>query len=106
MVETIGEAWQLGWRITARFAFGKRDGMKSIRACVYGYDLDLKTLISTRGRVRDDECCRYSKWRRDRLLRRPFETTFRLRHSLLSRLCRSQTQFPYVVGLPHLPAVR
>jgi hypothetical protein len=49
MVETIGEAWQLGWGITARCAFGKRDGMKSIRACVYSYDLDLKTLVWTRG---------------------------------------------------------
>lgn len=48
-VETIGEAWQLGWRITARCAWGKRDGMKSVRPCVYSYDLDLKTLIWTRG---------------------------------------------------------
>ena len=31
VVETIGEAWQLGWRITARCAFGNREGMKSIR---------------------------------------------------------------------------
>lgn len=49
MVETIGEAWQSGWRITARCAFGKRDGMKSVRACIYSYDLDLSTLVWTRG---------------------------------------------------------
>jgi hypothetical protein len=30
-----GEAWQLGWRIPARRAFGKSGGMESIRACVY-----------------------------------------------------------------------
>jgi hypothetical protein len=48
-VETIGEAWQLGWRITARCAFGNRDGMKSIRPCTYSYELDLRTMIWTRG---------------------------------------------------------
>jgi hypothetical protein len=29
--EMIGEAWQLDWRITARCAFGNREGMKSMR---------------------------------------------------------------------------
>jgi DNA-directed RNA polymerase subunit RPC12/RpoP len=48
-METIGEAWQLDWRITARCAFGNSDGMRSIRSCIYQYDLDLKTLIWTRG---------------------------------------------------------
>src|ERR1700679_4122976 len=48
-VETIGEAWQLGWRITARCAWGKGDGMKSVRPCVYSYDLDLRTLVWSRG---------------------------------------------------------
>jgi hypothetical protein len=41
-VETLGEAWQLGWRITARCAFGNSDGMRSIRSCIY-HDLDLRT---------------------------------------------------------------
>jgi hypothetical protein len=49
MVETIGEAWQLGWRITARCARRKRDGMKSVRLCVYSYQLDMSTLVWTRG---------------------------------------------------------
>jgi hypothetical protein len=48
-IETIGEAWQLDWRITARCAFGSSDGMRSIRSCIYQYDLDLRTLIWTRG---------------------------------------------------------
>ena len=32
-VKTIGEALDLGWHIHVRCAWGKRDGMKSIRAC-------------------------------------------------------------------------
>jgi hypothetical protein len=49
-VETLGEAFDHGWRITARCAWGKRDAMKSRRECVYIRDLDLETLIWTRGR--------------------------------------------------------
>lgn len=48
-VETIGEAYRLGWRIKVRCAFGTRDGMKSIRECMTRADLDLKTLVWTRG---------------------------------------------------------
>lgn len=48
-VETIGEAWQLGWRVTARCDFGKYDAMKTIRECVYGAELDMRTLVFTRG---------------------------------------------------------
>jgi hypothetical protein len=44
-VETIGEAWLRGWHITGRCAWGKRDGMKSVRPCIYSYDLDLTTLL-------------------------------------------------------------
>ena len=46
-VETIGEAYRLGWRIKVRCAFGTRDGMKSIRECKTRSDLDLKTLVWT-----------------------------------------------------------
>ena len=49
MVETLGEARDLRWRITARCAWGKRDSMKSIKECVYRYDLNMETLIWTRG---------------------------------------------------------
>src|SRR5215218_8435886 len=48
-VETLGEAWRLGWKLTARCAFGNRDGMKSIRACIYRAPLDMQTLVWTRG---------------------------------------------------------
>jgi hypothetical protein len=49
-IQTLGDAWQLGWRITARCAWGPRDGMKSIRECDYRRQLDLQTLVWTRGR--------------------------------------------------------
>ncbi len=48
-VETLGEAYRAGWRIHVRCAWGKRDGMKSIRECITRAELDLKTLIWTRG---------------------------------------------------------
>ena len=48
-VETLGEAWQLGWRVVACCDWGKRDGMKSIRECVYRGELNLTTLVWTRG---------------------------------------------------------
>ncbi|MEZ0035784.1 hypothetical protein ABIF68_006154 [Bradyrhizobium japonicum] len=39
-VETQGEAWQLGWRITAWCAFGNSDGMRSIRSCICQYFIE------------------------------------------------------------------
>jgi hypothetical protein len=38
-----------GWRITARCAGGKREGMKTKRECHYTRELDLETLVWTRG---------------------------------------------------------
>jgi DNA-directed RNA polymerase subunit RPC12/RpoP len=49
-VETIGEARKFGWRVTARCACGNREGMKSVRECVFTYDLDMNTLVWTRGK--------------------------------------------------------
>jgi len=51
MIETLGEARDSGWRITARCAWGKREGMKSIRECKASIQLDLDTLIWTPGAV-------------------------------------------------------
>jgi hypothetical protein len=39
MVATLGEAHDLGWSLTARCAFGTRDGMTSIRECIHSYTL-------------------------------------------------------------------
>jgi hypothetical protein len=49
-VSTLGEAHDLGWRITVRCAWGRREAMKSRRECVYTAELDLPTLIWTRAR--------------------------------------------------------
>ena len=48
-VQTIGEAYQAGWRIHVRCAWGRREGMKSVRGCLGKAELDLHTLIWTRG---------------------------------------------------------
>jgi DNA-directed RNA polymerase subunit RPC12/RpoP len=49
-IETLGEAMDFSWRVTVRCADGPRDGMKRVRDCVYGGELDLNTLVWTRGR--------------------------------------------------------
>jgi hypothetical protein len=49
VVETLGDAFAAGWRITARCAWGKREGMKTRRECHYTRELDLETLVWTRG---------------------------------------------------------
>lgn len=50
-VETLGEMLDLSWRVHARCAWGNRDGMKSIRRCAFSCELDLQTLVLTRGRA-------------------------------------------------------
>jgi hypothetical protein len=52
-VETIGEAFSLGWRVTVRCVRGREDGpsSKSSRECIYRRELDLETLVCTRGRA-------------------------------------------------------
>jgi hypothetical protein len=51
-VETIGDAFALGWRVIARCMHGKGDDSrsKSSRECVYRNELDMETLVWTRGR--------------------------------------------------------
>jgi hypothetical protein len=49
-VKTIGEAWNLSWRITIRCMDDGREGLKHKRECGYRTDLDMKTLVCTRGR--------------------------------------------------------
>jgi hypothetical protein len=49
-IGTLGEAFSAGWRLTVRCAWGKRDGLKRVRECVYGGELDMTTLVWTRGR--------------------------------------------------------
>jgi hypothetical protein len=40
VVETLGDAFAAGWRITARCAWGKREGMKTRRECHYTHELN------------------------------------------------------------------
>jgi hypothetical protein len=49
-IETLGDAYSASWRVHMRCAFGKHDGMKSIRSCIFQWELDIETLVSTRGR--------------------------------------------------------
>lgn len=49
LVETIGAARSMGWRVHMRCAYGQREGMKRIRECIYRKQLDLDTLVCTRG---------------------------------------------------------
>lgn len=49
MIETLGQARDNGWKITARCAWGQRDAMKRIRECKASVRLDLESLIWTRG---------------------------------------------------------
>ena len=48
-IETLGEAYEQGWQVRVRCAWGPRDGMKRVRECVHGAELDLQTLVWTRG---------------------------------------------------------
>ena len=46
--ETLGMALSLGWRVHMRCS-GFREGTRSMRRCVYRKQLDLETLVATRG---------------------------------------------------------
>jgi hypothetical protein len=52
-VETIGEAWSLGWGVKIRCVYSREDGVhsKSSRECLYRGELDMETLVCTRGRA-------------------------------------------------------
>lgn len=53
VVETIGEAFTLGWRVTVRCSDGRSDSpsSKSSRECNYRNELDMETLVWTRGKA-------------------------------------------------------
>jgi DNA-directed RNA polymerase subunit RPC12/RpoP len=52
-METIGEALSLDWRAAARCVRGREDGAgsRSSRECTYRRELNLETLVCTRGRA-------------------------------------------------------
>jgi hypothetical protein len=49
-IETIGEAWSYGWSITMRCLDDGRHGLKHKRECGFRSELDMMTLVCTRGR--------------------------------------------------------
>ena len=49
-VETLGEAWSLSWRLHMRCLDDGQRGLKHGRACDFRSELDLQTLVCTRGR--------------------------------------------------------
>lgn len=49
-IETLGEAFNNGWRLTARCNRGKVDHGHAARECLWRYELDMTTLVATRGR--------------------------------------------------------
>jgi hypothetical protein len=49
-VETLGEAWNLGWSVDIRCLDDGRRGLKHNRECGYRASLDMETLVCTRAR--------------------------------------------------------
>ncbi|RVH56263.1 hypothetical protein CN213_16075 [Sinorhizobium meliloti] len=49
-IETLGEAHNAGWQLVARCRRGKVDHGHSARECHWRYELDMMTLVATRGR--------------------------------------------------------
>jgi hypothetical protein len=49
-VETLGEALNVSWRIDLRCLHDGHEGLKSKPSCGYRKQLDLETLVCTRGR--------------------------------------------------------
>lgn len=48
-IENLGDIWQAGGRLYVRCAKPRREGLKSVRACGRRHELDVHTLIWTRG---------------------------------------------------------
>jgi hypothetical protein len=51
MIETLGEAFDAGWRLRVYCRHGKRDHGKSARECHASIEADMETLVWTRGRA-------------------------------------------------------
>jgi hypothetical protein len=51
-VHTLGEAWKLGWRVRVHcrlYGVNPKDGRNKIVLCDTTAELDMKTLVRTRG---------------------------------------------------------
>ena len=52
-IETLGEACSQGWRVTVRCSYGRAESPRSqsSRECNYRKELDMETLVWTRGKA-------------------------------------------------------
>jgi len=50
-IESLGDVWQAGARLYVRCAKPHRDGLKSVRACGNRHEVDVQTLVWTRGKT-------------------------------------------------------
>lgn len=49
-IETLLDVYLAGGRLSMRCAWGSREGLKSIRECRFHHEIDILTLMITRGR--------------------------------------------------------
>ncbi|WP_336801499.1 hypothetical protein [Kaistia sp. MMO-174] len=49
-IETLGQAWSAGWRVKARCLGRDASTKKGTRPCLRNIDIDMGTLLWTRGR--------------------------------------------------------
>jgi len=49
-IENLGDVWQAGGRLYVRCAKPRREGLKLVRPCGRRHELDVQTLIWTRGK--------------------------------------------------------
>jgi len=49
-IENLFGLYQAGGRLHTRCAWGRREGLKSVRECFFRYEPDLMSLMITRGR--------------------------------------------------------
>ncbi|TGQ83748.1 hypothetical protein EN794_053425 [Mesorhizobium sp. M00.F.Ca.ET.151.01.1.1] len=49
-IETLGDAWNHGVKLTARCIWGNREDLKTIRECNNRYELAVYSMLWTRGR--------------------------------------------------------
>jgi hypothetical protein len=50
-IENLWNVWEAGGRLYARCEKPRREGLKSVRPCSNQYELDVRTLLWTRGRA-------------------------------------------------------
>jgi hypothetical protein len=50
-MENLWNVWEAGGRLYARCEKPRREGLKSVRSCGNQYELDVRTMLWTRGRA-------------------------------------------------------